>query len=182
MPDRKAVTMPHASPTADKRAAGWTVWSHRIFISMEWRLVFLLVAMAAVTLFFGSLNHYYLAWAHFLDMGRQASLLVVVAIGANLIIVAGEIDLSVGAVVGLVRLRTAAFRSDTSNADSASPCAFDRGARRRSERRDYFKPDSAVVPHDAGHNGHRERRRTLYFRPTPCKSPMNFSARRSMIR
>jgi sugar transport system permease protein len=74
----------------------------RIFASLEWRLVFLIAAMLGVAIFFGSLNRYYLTWAHFRDMGRQASLLVVAAIGANLIIVAGEIDLSVGAVVGLV--------------------------------------------------------------------------------
>jgi ribose/xylose/arabinose/galactoside ABC-type transport system permease subunit len=74
----------------------------RVFEGLEWRLVVLLAAMVAVTIFFGSLNRYYLTWAHFLDMGRQASLLVVVAIGATLIIVAGEIDLSVGAVAGLI--------------------------------------------------------------------------------
>jgi ribose/xylose/arabinose/galactoside ABC-type transport system permease subunit len=71
--------------------------------------MFLLAAMLAVTLLFGSLNAYYLTWAHFLDMGRQASLLVVAAIGANLIIVAGEIDLSVGAVVGLVSVAVPLF-------------------------------------------------------------------------
>src|SRR5690349_2882519 len=74
----------------------------RVFAGLEWRLVFLVAAMLGVAIFFGSVNRYYLTWAHFRDMGRQASLLVVAAIGANLIIVAGEIDLSVGAVVGVV--------------------------------------------------------------------------------
>ena len=76
--------------------------ARRILWSLEWRLTFLLAAMGGVAIFFGSLNRYYVTLPNFLDMGRQASLLVVAAIGANLIIVAGEIDLSVGAVVGLV--------------------------------------------------------------------------------
>jgi ribose/xylose/arabinose/galactoside ABC-type transport system permease subunit len=78
------------------------VWRRRVFEGLKWRLVFVGVAMVGVAMLFGSLNSYYLSGANFLNMGRQASLLVVVAIGANLIIVSGEIDLSVGAVVGLV--------------------------------------------------------------------------------
>jgi ribose/xylose/arabinose/galactoside ABC-type transport system permease subunit len=111
-PDRKVVTArvaPHDSRTAEKPITGPASGSRRIFASLEWRLMFLLAAMLAITLLFGSLNAYYLSWAHFLDMGRQASLLVVAAIGANLIIVAGEIDLSVGAVVGLVSVAVPLF-------------------------------------------------------------------------
>ena len=100
-PDRKVSPESHALPAAGNPAAR-PIGSQRIFAAMEWRLVFLVAAMVGVTVFFGALNRYYLTWAHFLDMGRQASLLVMVAIGANLIIVAGEIDLSVGAIVGLV--------------------------------------------------------------------------------
>jgi rhamnose transport system ATP-binding protein len=66
-----------------------------------WRILFLVGAMAGLVLLFGSLNNYYFSWAHFLDMGRQASLLVVTAIGATLVILSGEIDLSPGAIVGL---------------------------------------------------------------------------------
>jgi ribose transport system permease protein len=57
--------------------------------------------MVAIVVLFGLLNNYYFSWAHFLDMGRQASLLVVTAIGATLVILAGEIDLSPGAIIGL---------------------------------------------------------------------------------
>lgn len=66
-----------------------------------WRTLFLGGAMAVIVVLFGLLNNYYFSWAHFLDMGRQASLLVVTAIGATLVILAGEIDLSPGAIVGL---------------------------------------------------------------------------------
>jgi ribose/xylose/arabinose/galactoside ABC-type transport system permease subunit len=72
------------------------------FERFDWRLVMLLVAMAAIAILFGSLNAYYLSWQNALDLGRQASLLAVVALGAHLVIVSGEIDLSVGAVVGLI--------------------------------------------------------------------------------
>ena len=66
------------------------------------RLVVLLAAMVAVAILFGSLNPYYLSLRNAFDIGRQASLLVAVAMGAHFIIVSGEIDLSAGAVVGLL--------------------------------------------------------------------------------
>jgi ribose transport system permease protein len=69
---------------------------------VDLRVVILLLAMVGVAIFFGSINPYYLSWKQVLDMARQATLLSVAALGAHLIIVVGEIDLSVGAVCGLV--------------------------------------------------------------------------------
>lgn len=77
-------------------AARWKV------TNAGWRIWFLLISMVVVTIFFGSINGYYLTVSHFLDMGRQASTLIVTAIGMNMVIMSGEIDLSVGAIVGLV--------------------------------------------------------------------------------
>lgn len=76
---------------------------------IEWRLVVLAVSIVAVIAFFGSFNAYYLNWRNALDIGRQASMLAVAALGAHLIIVSGEIDLSIGAVVGLVSVCVPAF-------------------------------------------------------------------------
>lgn len=70
--------------------------------TFDWRLIVLTIAMIAVGILFGSLNPYYLSFRNALDIGRQASLLAVGAIGAHIIIVSGEVDLSVGAVVGLL--------------------------------------------------------------------------------
>lgn len=74
----------------------------RVQNAIEWRLVMLIVAMIAVATLFGFLNPYYLTFQNALNVGRQASLLAVAAIGAHIIIVSGEIDLSIGAVVGLL--------------------------------------------------------------------------------
>jgi len=90
--------MSDASSTAFRRTAG----ERRDLAPFDWRLVVLVVAMVAIAILFGSLNAYYLSWQNAIDIGRQASLLAVVALGAHLVIVSGEIDLSVGAVVGLI--------------------------------------------------------------------------------
>jgi ribose transport system permease protein len=82
---------------------------HRTRVRIDWRLVTLIAAMAAIAVLFGSLNHYYLSWQNALDIGRQGALLAITALGMNLIIVSGEIDLSVGAVVGLVSVAVPAF-------------------------------------------------------------------------
>lgn len=100
-----AETLPQPFGDAALRAPLGTRLGDRI----DRRLLILLLAMAGVTAFFGSLNSYYLTLAHFLDMGRQAALLIVIALGANLVIVSGEIDLSVGAVIGLVSVSVPAL-------------------------------------------------------------------------
>lgn len=89
---------------ADARSAALTATreERRNIAPFDWRLIVLVAAMVAIAALFGSLNAYYLSWQNALDIGRQASLLAVVALGAHLVIVSGEIDLSVGAVVGLI--------------------------------------------------------------------------------
>lgn len=70
--------------------------------AIEWRLIILIGAMVAIAILFGFFNGYYLSWQNALDIGRQGSLLAIAALGVNLVIVSGEIDLSIGAIVGLV--------------------------------------------------------------------------------
>jgi ribose transport system permease protein len=100
-----AETLPH--PFGDATCPAQT--GGRLSDRIDWRLVILLLSMAGVTAFFGSLNAYYMTLAHFLDMARQAALLIVIALGANLVIVSGEIDLSIGAVIGLVSVSVPAL-------------------------------------------------------------------------
>ena len=78
-------------------------------VRIEWRLIVLIAAMVAIAALFGSLNHYYLSWQNALDICRQGALLAITALGVNLVIVCGEIDLSVGAVVGLVSVAVPGF-------------------------------------------------------------------------
>jgi ribose/xylose/arabinose/galactoside ABC-type transport system permease subunit len=107
-----ALSRPETRPsreTAIMRAIAPPAGERRVESGLRWRLGFLVVAMVAVAVFFGSINRYYLSLANFIDVARQASLLEIAAIGANLVIVAGEIDLSAGAVVGLVSVVVPAF-------------------------------------------------------------------------
>ena len=71
-------------------------------VRIEWRLIVLVAAMTAIAALFGWLNPYYLSWQNALDICRQGALLAITALGVNLVIVCGEIDLSAGSVVGLV--------------------------------------------------------------------------------
>ena len=78
-------------------------------VRIEWRLIVLVAAMTAIAALFGWLNPYYLSWQNALDICRQGALLAITALGVNLVIVCGEIDLSAGAVVGLVSVAVPGF-------------------------------------------------------------------------
>ena len=78
-------------------------------VRIEWRLIVLVAAMTAIAALFGWLNPYYLSWQNALDICRQGALLAITALGVNLVIVSGEIDLSAGAVVGLVSVAVPGF-------------------------------------------------------------------------
>lgn len=77
----------------------WASNSSRIFT-----LVCLIVVVGAV---FGYLAPHFLSTTSLINIGRQATVMTIVALGVTFVIIAGEIDLSVGAVVALVSVLTA---------------------------------------------------------------------------
>ena len=56
---------------------------------------------------FGYLAPHFLSTTSLINIGRQATVMTIVALGVTFVIIAGEIDLSVGAVVALVSVLTA---------------------------------------------------------------------------
>jgi ribose transport system permease protein len=66
------------------------------------RNVVLAAAVIAITAAFGLRIPAFLSAQTLFDMWQQAALLMVVSIGATFVIIAGELDLSIGAVVGLM--------------------------------------------------------------------------------
>ncbi|MFN0317918.1 MAG: ABC transporter permease [Burkholderiales bacterium] len=76
------------------------------------RIVTLLLLIVVVGAIFGYLAPHFLSTPSLINICRQATVLSIVAMGATFVIIAGEIDLSVGAVVALVSVIVAwAFRN-----------------------------------------------------------------------
>jgi ribose/xylose/arabinose/galactoside ABC-type transport system permease subunit len=65
------------------------------------QIALLIVLMVAVAVGFGLRQSYFLTADNLLNLAAQASVLVVAAIGANYVIGAGELDLTIGSVVAL---------------------------------------------------------------------------------
>jgi len=61
----------------------------------------MLIALLLLSIAFSFLSPYYLTGPNVLNIGRQIAIVSVVAFGATAVIIAGEIDLSVGSVMGL---------------------------------------------------------------------------------
>lgn len=71
------------------------------------RIITLLCLIVVVGAVIGNLAPHFLSTSSLINIGRQATVTVIVALGATFIIIAGEIDLSVGAVVALVSVLVA---------------------------------------------------------------------------
>jgi len=61
----------------------------------------MLIALVVLSVGFAVLSPHYLSSGNVLNIGRQIAIVSVVAFGATAVIIAGEIDLSVGSVMGL---------------------------------------------------------------------------------
>lgn len=61
----------------------------------------MLIALIVLSIAFAVLSPHYLSSGNVLNIGRQIAIVSVVAFGATAVIIAGEIDLSVGSVMGL---------------------------------------------------------------------------------
>jgi len=73
------------------------------------RNVTLILVMLGLAAFFTIATPYYLSWQTVLNVGRGASTLLVVSIGATLVVTAGEIDLTPGAIVALISVAVPAM-------------------------------------------------------------------------
>jgi len=70
--------------------------------SFEWRDWFVFFILFALVIMFSLLNDKFFQWGNFAAIGRQTAMTSLIAFGATFVITAGQIDLSVGSVVGLV--------------------------------------------------------------------------------
>jgi len=61
----------------------------------------MLIALVVLSIAFALLSPHYLSSGNVLNIGRQIAIVSIVAFGATAVIIAGEIDLSVGSVMGL---------------------------------------------------------------------------------
>ncbi|MCJ8519192.1 ribose transport system permease protein [Pseudorhizobium tarimense] len=72
-----------------------------------------LVMLAAVAIYLAFASDYFLEPRNLLNVGRQASVVAIVALGQALVIIARGIDLSVGSVIGLSAVVGAILMRDT---------------------------------------------------------------------
>ena len=68
----------------------------------EWQSWFVYFALFGLILVFAVLNEVFLTPGNFENIGRQTAMVSIIALGATFVITTGNIDLSAGALVGLV--------------------------------------------------------------------------------
>lgn len=69
-------------------------------------------AVVALSVFFATQTPYYLTTDNAFNIGRQISIVAIVAFGSTMVIVSGEIDLSVGALMGFVSVAVGVVLAD----------------------------------------------------------------------
>ncbi len=101
----EAVGAALSRPSPSTVTPGATPRKRGAFVSA--RIVTLLGLILVVALIFGYFAPHFLSTGSLISIGRQATVTAIVALGATFVILAGEIDLSVGAVVALVSVLVA---------------------------------------------------------------------------
>ncbi len=59
------------------------------------------IALVILIAIFSYLSPYFLTFSNFMNIIRQMSMIAIVAFGMTYVIIAGEIDLSVGSIIGI---------------------------------------------------------------------------------
>lgn len=75
--------------------------------NFDWRNWFVYFVLAGLIIIFAVMNKVFLTPQNFESIGRQTAMVSIIAFGATFVITSGNIDLSAGAIVGLVGIITA---------------------------------------------------------------------------
>lgn len=92
--------------TTDRRPARLRRWMQGDAAKI---MVPLVVAIVAISLYTNSENSNFLSWGNLENIGVQASVLAIVAVGQTFLVAAGQLDLSVGSLASLVSVLVATW-------------------------------------------------------------------------
>jgi ribose transport system permease protein len=91
--------------TSEKEIVFRKTW--KLIRSLDWNKKVLYGALIFVVVLFSLLNPRFLSVSNLINIVQQIAILTVVAVGTTFTIICGEIDLSVGSIVGLSAMTTA---------------------------------------------------------------------------
>ena len=83
--------------------------------------------LVLIVVIFSSLSDAYLSVDNFRNIADQSSVLIIAAMGLTLVIIAGSIDLSVGAIAGLAAVVMASFATGSAVTEGGPPVSTDAG-------------------------------------------------------
>jgi ribose transport system permease protein len=102
-----------------------TNWAKVVFSQREASVALMILALV---IFLGFANEFFLTPRNLLNVGRQASVVAIVALGQALVIIARGLDLSVGSVLGLSAVASAYVAQATGNQSLALLAGLGTGA------------------------------------------------------
>ena len=99
--------------TARVERVGWAHW--KLWFAETEQPVFLYVFFAALLVIFSVSSPFFLTASNLLNIANQTALVTIMAMGAALVIITAEIDLSVGSTLALSGVCAAMFMRDVAN-------------------------------------------------------------------
>jgi ribose transport system permease protein len=78
-------------------------------VLFDWQDWFVYIVLLALIVIFARLNPFFFTAQNFESIGRQTAMVSIIAMGATFVITTGNIDLSCGAIVGLVGVAAASY-------------------------------------------------------------------------
>jgi ribose transport system permease protein len=107
--------------TAQQPLPDWLARTRVIGLRMFSTMGILPLLLVVAILYFGLTEPRFLGSANILNVSRQATYLVIIAMGQALVLISGGFDLSVGATVALTSVVSASYMSDYYAANPESP-------------------------------------------------------------
>jgi ribose transport system permease protein len=121
MNDDNVLAVDHVPLTSTTPTRGTRFALPHAAVMLRSRIFPLVVALVVLCAFFSTRSHYFLTATNVLNVGKQIAVVLIVALGITVVLIAGEIDISMAGVMAVCSVTTGAVLQHAGSSGGVSP-------------------------------------------------------------